>query len=464
MLVNFLLKKGISAAILDAAAENLTFIETAKQCVAAKARLIALVIYGQQPSASTLVMPGAGATAKAIKELQPELPVLMVGGHVAALPERTLREEKVDYVCDGEGPYTLFELIKALRESVPNVSKVHGLVYMDSNGQIIHTPSAPLVRDLDQEMPGVAWDLLPMKKYKAHNWHCFGKLDKRIPYASIYTSLGCPFRCDFCCINAPFERGYRNTFNNAPRYRMWNSDTVLNQIDDLVLQYGVSNIKFADELFVFNENHVIDICKKLQDRNYNLNIWAYVRIDTWNKKILEHMYAAGIRWLAPGIESGNDRVRRNIHKAFGEDAIEDSITMFKKWGFYVIGNFLLGLPDDSFETMQQTVDFAKKLNCEFINLYCAMAYPGSKLYEKAIRENIDLPDSWSAYSQHSYDTSPLSTKFVSGADVLRFRDAAFYEYFTNPIYLEMIQRTFDEDAVAHLKCMVAQKLSRKLLA
>ena len=129
-----------------------------------------------------------------------------VGGlHPSALPKRTLEEESVDFVIEGEGPYTLAALLKTLRAEKRDYGGVPGLWYFH-NGTVKNNPRAPLIRDLDRVIPVAAWDLLPMKQYRAHNWHCFDDIDHRAPYGALYTSLGCPFSCIFCCINAPFGK------------------------------------------------------------------------------------------------------------------------------------------------------------------------------------------------------------------------------------------------------------------
>ena len=123
-----------------------------------------------------------------------------------------------------------------------------------------------------------------MSKYKAHNWHTFYDLESRNSYASLQTSLGCPFKCTFCCINAPFE---------SNQIRFWSPDNVINQIDELVNKYNIKNIKIPDEMFVLNTKQVISICDKIIERNYDLNFWAYARIDTLqNPNMLEKMKKA----------------------------------------------------------------------------------------------------------------------------------------------------------------------------
>src|SRR5262249_4986914 len=132
-------------------------------------------------------------------------------------------------------------------------------------------------------------------------------------------------------------------------------------------------------------------------------------------------------------------------------------------GINVIGNYIFGLPDDNFDTMRQTLDLAKTLNCEFANFYSAMAYPGSPLYRMAIQNGWELPEAWSGFSQHSYDCKPLPTERVSSADVLRFRDQAFHEYFENPAYLDMVRKKFGDETIQHIQEMTGRRLRRKLL-
>jgi anaerobic magnesium-protoporphyrin IX monomethyl ester cyclase len=311
-------------------------------------------------------------------------------------------------------------------------------------------------------MPGMAWDLLPMQKYRAHNWHCFGDLVRQ-PYASFYTTLGCPFRCSFCCIQAPFKTGeelmgLKPTINS---YRMWKPKTIVAEIDKLVNQYGIRNIKIADELFVLNAAHVNELCNLIIERDYDLNIWAYARVDTVREGMAKKLARAGVRWLAFGIEAASERVRDDVEKGFDQRDIAKTIGEVRAAGINVIGNFIFGLPEDDLSSMQATLDLALDLNCEFANFYVAMAYPGSQLYNDAVRKNWPLPETWSGYSQHAVDTLPLPTKYLSAGEVLRFRDHAFQAYFKNPNYLNMISNKFGPQTSLHIREMGAHRLERR---
>jgi len=414
--------------------------------------LTAVVVYGHQPSASTQNMTAAGEICTAVKRRVPGLKVLLVGGHVSALPERTLLEEDADLVCAGEGPYTILELLNALKSNRSNsYADMRGLWYRN-NGGMRSNPPAPLIKDLDRDLPGIAWDLLPMEKYRAHNWHSFSNANKRQPYASFYTTLGCPYACTFCCINAPY---------GGSGYRKWSPRAVVGWIDTLVAKYGIRNIKIADEMFVLNMTHVAGVCDAIIERGYDLNIWAYARVDTVQERILDKLKRAGFNWLALGIESGSEHVRDGAQKKFGQDDIQNTVERIKAAGINVIGNFIFGLPDDNMETMQATLDMALDLNCEFPNFYSAMAYPGSRLYDMAIQEGWQLPEKWSGYSQHAVDTLPLPTRFVSAAEVLRFRDNAFQIYCNNLNYLDLVSRKFGPETARHVREMASHQLVRK---
>ena len=446
--------RGFTIQILDSEAEAMGPDAVARFVEKANPRLVAMVVFGHQPSASTQQMASASETCRAIKRVAPQQEIIILGGHVSALPERTLREETVDFACNGEGPVTVHQLLMARSAGTP-LQEVQGLVWW-SNGNVVSNPSAPLIKDMDADLHGNVWELLPMEKYRAHNWQCFGDLGSRQPYASIYTSLGCPFKCVFCCINAPF---------GVNRYRMRSPAAVVAEIDLLYTQYGVKTIKIIDEMFVLNDAHVTGICEGLSRKPYasELNIWAYARVDTVKPERLGLLRSAGIRWLALGIESGSEHVRDGAEKSFDEQDIADIVKAIQDAGINVIGNFIFGLPDDDLDTMRQTLNLAKTLNCEFANFYSAMAYPGSPLYTSAVEQGWGLPEAWSGFSQHSVDCTPLPTGKISAAEVLKFRDDAFHEYFSYKPYLEMVDRRFGSETRQHIEEMASIRLRRKLL-
>jgi radical SAM superfamily enzyme YgiQ (UPF0313 family) len=190
-------------------------------------------------------------------------------------------------------------------------------------------------------------------------------------------------------------------------------------------------------------------------------------VDTIKDKYLEKLKKAGFNWLALGIESGSKYVRDGVEKGrFGDTDIIKTTDKIKKHGIYIIANYIFGLPDDTRNSMQETLDLALEINAEWANFYCAMAYPGSPLYERAKKLSLPLPDDeggpgWIGYSQHAYESMPLPTETLTSSEVLDFRDDAFNEYFTNQNFLALIGDKFGRKVVDHIREMVAVKVKRK---
>lgn len=448
----FIRKNGFNVDILDANAENLTYEETAELIEQKNPSIVNIVVYGQHPSASTQLMSSVEELCKTIKHTNPERKIILTGLHPSALPERTIKEEDCDFVCEGEGFYTILGLL----EKKP-LKEILGLWWKE-NGEIKHNFRAPNIKNLTEELNEVAWDLLPMEKYKAHNWQCLDNLENRKFYASLSTSLGCPFNCSFCSIKA--------TFGGERIIRYWNPEWVLHQIDILVNKYHVKIIKIIDELFVFNPEHFLAIAEGLIKRNYNLNIWAYARVDVTKRlgiDMLKKLRKAGFKWLSFGFESANEAVLGDVSKGqYNEEDMIQVREMSEEADINVIGNFIVGLPEDDFDSMQQTLDLAFKMNCEFINIYSTIAWPGSRLYNEVIQRNLELQKEWADYAQHAYGFIPLPTDKLTPKQVLEFRDYFFETYFKNPRYLNMVEKRFGKIARQHIEEMTKIKLKRKL--
>lgn len=442
-------QKGYSVAICDAELEDWDFEQTARKIGESDPLLAAIMVSGTNPSASTMNMIGAGKIASFVRTLFPNIKVLLAGLHPSALPERTILEEDAHFVCQGEGFYTLPKLIDALRAGGERFP-IYG-IFFKKNGDLCSNPRPHLLKNLDT-LPMPAWDLLPLKKYRAHNWHCFGHIETREPYAVLYTSLGCPFNCSFCCINALFGK-------RMIRYR--SEEKVIEEIDFLVNNYGVRNIKIADEMFGLNEERVVSLCEKIASRGYGLNMWAYARVNTVTQKMLCKMKESGINWVAYGFESGSKRVIKDVSKGYSIERVDEVVRMTREQDMNICGNFIFGLPEDDYDTMHQTLGQMLDINAEWANIYCAMAYPGSRLYAQALENNLPLPATWQEYSQYAYESLPLPTRYVSPGEVLSFRDYAFHTYFESPRYLDMIKKRFGTETVAHIREMTKYRLQRK---
>ncbi len=462
MLTSHCLKRGFNVEILDCEALQLSHQEAVAHIEKLNPKVACFVVYGQQPSASSQNMEGAVSLAEQLKKSLPSVKILFVGGHVAALPREVLEKHPcVDMVCQNEGVYTISNLLKT--NLTDNLDKINGLGYRN-NGYIVLNSPSPIVdkQDLSVEMPGIPWDKLPMKKYRTALWHALPNNSERQPFAALYTSLGCPMRCSFCMINI-INRQENEYSDGSAVFRYWDPDFIIGEFDQLA-KLGVKNIKIADELFVLNQNHFIRLCELIIQRGYQFNIWCYSRIDTVKEKYLEILKKAGVNFLALGIESGNIKVRKDVTKGrFEEVDIRDIVKKIRSHGINVAANYIFGLPEDNLETMQATLDLALELNTEMANFYSAMAYPGSPLHGIAKKEGWKLPETYVGFSQHSYYTQPLPTKYLTAEEVLAFRDGAWMKYHTNPAFLSLLKEKFGQAAADETIKSTKIKLKRKIL-
>ncbi|MAH50445.1 hypothetical protein CMI37_31780 [Candidatus Pacearchaeota archaeon] len=270
------------------------------------------------------------------------------------------------------------------------------------------------------------WDLVDFSKYRAHNWHCLHDLNSRGNYGVIYTSFGCPYNCLFCNIHTLY--GGRQVAYRKP-------EDVIAEVETLVETHSVQNLKVCDELFVLNHHHVGRICDLLIERDYNLNIWAYARVDTVTPELLEKMKRAGFNWLAYGFEASSlDKYATDPFKAR---------EMTREAGINVMGNFMFGLPEETMEDMGNTKQLASELQCEYVNFYVALPYPGSEWCDSL----KDKPTDWSSYDQ-------FADNICAEPEVVRFRDQAFREYFSDGQYLRMIETQFGIMGTEHIKEML----------
>lgn len=446
----FLDNHGYENEVLDCEAEGQD-VEQAAAAIQAQAPDLAIfTIYGQQPSASTQCYPAAQEVACRLIGVR----TICIGTHPSALAEQTLREGPWTYVCQGEGPLTVLGLLHVM-ERMGDLRDVAGLWWRDGKTLIQNDP-APLL-DLER-LPGRGFYKFDPHRYRAHNWHAFGYAS-RTPYASLQTSLGCPFRCEFCCINAPF---------GAAGIRHWPVENVFRMFQ-LLAQNGIVHVKIPDEMFVLNPKQVDAICDRIITLNHKFNIWAYARVDTVkDDALLEKMKRAGFNWLGLGVESGSKHVRDGAGKGrFGTPDIVNAIHRVRSHGINVGANYIFGLPDDDHFSMQETLDLACELNTEWANFYCAMAYPGSPLHRLARLKGWALPEDgpgWIGYAQHAYECLPLPTDKLKAAEVLKFRDNAFHHYFERPEYLALVKSKFGADAEQQVRDMTKTRLKRALYA
>lgn len=304
---------------------------------------------------------------------------------------------------------------------------------------------------IDIKLP--RWDLVYTDhRYRPHNWHVWGEKDKKT-YGVIYSSISCPYSCDFCQVKSFYKSDYR----------VRPIDNVIADIDTQYSRYDIRNFKMMDELFAIPSRHTQELCQALATTvGKDVNIWAYARINTVTDKLLKQMRKGGVKWLAYGIESGNQEIRKSANKGeFSNEKIKDVVKMTKDNGINVVGNYMFGFANDTIDTLKETYDFAVELNCEYSNFYCVVAYPDSPLYNEMKLKGIYLPEDYEEYAQMSPKFSPLPTRTLTSEQVLDFRDSAFTRYFTNSDYLNYMSSRFGEECKNEIKKVTSIKIIRQ---
>jgi len=287
----------------------------------------------------------------------------------------------------------------------------------------------------------------------------------RTPFAAIYTSLGCKFKCDFCMINIVnrVDNAEGTVSSASPNMRFWSPGFILGEFEKLAAM-GVETIRISDEMFFLNKNYFEPLLNGIVEKGLKFRMWSYSRIDTVRPNYLELFKKAGINWLALGVEAASQVIRREVSKGtFQEINIRQVVKTIHDSGLNIGANYIFGFPDDTHETMQQTLDLALELNTEMANMYPCQALPGSPLYNTARANGWRTPDSYAGYAFLSYDSQPLPTKHLTAAEVLKFRDEAWHKYYSNPPFLALVEKKFGAPQRANLEKMAKIKLRRKLL-
>lgn len=466
---------GYNVSIIDALASQMTDDQAFESIERLNPRLICFVVYGQNVNAGTTNMSGATSLANLIKEREIKSPIVFIGSHVQALPSQTLEKEKsIDIICTNEGVYSIRNLLKLKNFSNTTLKDIRGIFYRDGNKIIKNVPEKIVPNDrMDVDLPGYAWDLLPYKKkrfdlYRSPLWHAEYKNEYRTPYAAIQTSLGCQFGCNFCMINM-INRNDNDEIGVSGNYsqmRFWSPEFIIKEFDKL-FEYGVKTIKITDEMFLLNPKYYKPLCEMLKTRNKDnsLKLWAYSRIDTVKRpEILNLVRDAGIKWLCLGIESAEKNVRLEVSKGKFEDVdVKTVVQKIHDADINVLANYIFGLPGDDMQSMKKTLNLSLELCTLGWNGYAAMALPGSELYKTALDKGYRLPDNYEGYSFHSYDTEPLPTEKLTPKEILKFRDEAFLQYFTNKEFLKKIEKKFGIKAKENILEMTKIKLKRRIL-
>jgi radical SAM superfamily enzyme YgiQ (UPF0313 family) len=375
--------------------------------------IVVVSVCGNNQLASTYLMPFAAAVVKQIREIRgASVKIFLFGTHVAALPELSIQQTGADGCLRGDG-----------MADVATLASGHEVASFA-------TESIPLP----------AWDLLPWKKYRAHNWHGFGEASRQ-PYGMIWTSLGCPWGCKFCCITTLHPRPVRYASERQIRVQA-----------EWWARQGVRMFKFYDEQFLLPQGEAgdqrLDMVASVV-RPFSVpgkwNIWTFTRTDTISAYRLDVMRAMNVRWMAYGFETASTKLLNSNGVAKNNFADAIKVAQITRQADLNIGaDFVVGLPNETPADFLATLNMIMTICPEWLNIYPVVNYPGSGMWDGATPNSVE---GWYSYGPLSPKCKAAGTGIVSPSDVVRWRDWIWQTYMTSPKYLRRLQDRFGVTAM-----------------
>lgn len=362
-----------------------------------------------------LVMNTASTTLKSdlaaltiAKEILPDVITIVKGAHF--LTENTdilYNYKSVDLVIVGEAEETFKEIL----EGKP-YDKIKGLCYRD--GFVAkYTGTRPFIQDLD-EIPFPARHLVNNNLYR--------RPDNNKVQAVIKVARGCPHHC-FFCLATPVS---------GAKVRVRSIKNIIEEIKECVNNYGIKNFIFWSDIFNMDREWVLDLCEAIMDEGLKITWSANTRADTADEEMAEFMYDAGCRLVSIGVESGSQYILDKIGKKITIDDVRETVKIFKKNKIKIYNYFVLGLPWDDEETIEQTIDFAVELDSDYVSFYTATPLPGTRFYKFAQEHNLFNRDT---SFEHAYYNPVVNTMCMSKERVLELHKQAIKRFYLRPAFI-----------------------------
>ena len=409
-----LLKNKVQVNVLDAYAEDLSLEETLKRIEKINPKFIGITCLTPTASISTHL-------AKKIKSILPESVIIFGGVHPTLLSNEVLNDESIDIVIRGEGEFTFREVIDVFMKN-RSLKDIKGISYKE-NKKIIHNGYREEIENLD-EIPFPAWELFPVKLYRPlPHWTL---VSPNIPIFPLLTSRGCPYNCTYCSLNVTIKKFRTRSIKN-----------VVDEIEYINKKFNVKQLMFWDATFPLKKERGIDICKEIIRRGLHKKVkWmCESRVNCIDYETLVWMKRAGCLRIAYGIEAGVQKLLDNIKKRFTLEQVRKAIKATKKAKIEILAYFMLGLPGETKELSQQTIDFAKELNAEYAKFNITVPYPGTELYRQAIKENCLETKEWDKYNSFtalSSDEPVYVPKGMTKKELIKMTKKAYRDYYLRP--------------------------------
>lgn len=304
----------------------------------------------------TLPYPLSQQIIRRIRKALPNATIVIGGVHVSAVKEESLLENPdADVAVLGEGENTFLELLEG-----KDYSEILGICYR-RNGEVVENPPRPLIKNLD-ELPSPAWDLFPMLKYRA-----------TLPYGRtkylvvVSTSRGCPYRCPYC--SQPL----------GPVYRGLSAKRVVEDIEDLVTRYSIREFHFYDDVFTMDRKRTIELCDLLDQAKFKIKWSCNTRVDLVDPEMLHRIKKAGCYIIQYGVESGNQEILDTIGRRYKVDRVRSAFKASREAGLRTSAFFVLGLPGETDETIEDSVNLAKELKADYTHWSLLNILPENKM-------------------------------------------------------------------------------------
>lgn len=319
------------------------------------------------------------------KNYAPEAVLIGGGVHPTSLPEETLQETAFDVVFIGEADETLPLFLKT---SPTEWSTVPGIAFKEGD-RIVKTADPGFVKNLDT-LPFPAWDLFDLKKYRSPRI-----TSRKNPVGSIITSRGCVHQCIYCNKNVL-----------GRRFRPLSAERVVAEMD-YTLKCGFREIHIWDDQFSTNMKRAKQICELILEKGLKFpwNIFNGVRVNALDEEFLRLAKRAGCYSISFGIESGNQTLLDSVNKGITLDECRTALRLMKKVGLESVTYFMIGFPDETAASMQETIDFAKELNADYAKVTILVPLPDTEVYHRLNSENRIISHDWANYNFH--ETKPL---------------------------------------------------------
>lgn len=365
--------------------------------------------------------------AKKIKEQMPDVKMLSFGVYFTLLEDKGMRDYTfLDFAILGEPEDTFDELLDFLSKGRDDFCEIKGLMYRESDGVHVNDPR-PFIEDLDR-LPYPARDLFKNERYRLpHNNKVF---------TLINSARGCPFSCIYCIVKPYYGQ----------RVRRHSIGYIIDEVKRCKDKYGIKEFLFWEEVFTLNNQYISDLCDAFEANNLDIKWAATTRVDAINEKSLMKMKQSGCYLIGLGIESGNQGVLDNAKKGQTIEDIRRAVALSKKVGIKTMGHFIFGLPGETRQTAQETIDFMLGLGLDFIQSYCAVPYPKTEFGELAKKNGWVSVTKWSRYDFGG--DSIVNTDTMTAKDTTYYRDKAFRSFYLRPLFL--IRKFFGDFSIFQL--------------